>query len=204
MSRLSRANLRARDSIFTSGPEVYRGDFHATCPVDLEECVMTLEDCNEETREAQLLLRSGTEDLPRMNKILQNQRVFLLIDEKTVDRYKMDLADEIEPAINEMLERAEQGLKLLQRKEALLQAKVENMRSAPPKVAAPSHRPETRRMQMLTKQSQKLENEVVALEAEIRQLVRNRQSLSFWEEDSSDPHRNDRRRMQSGIVLIVK
>lgn len=48
MSRLSRANLRARDSIFASRPEQYLGDIQARCPPDLEECVMAMEDCCEE------------------------------------------------------------------------------------------------------------------------------------------------------------
>lgn len=48
MSRLSRANLKARDSVFAGGPELYRGDIQAICPPNLEECVMAMEDCCEE------------------------------------------------------------------------------------------------------------------------------------------------------------
>jgi len=48
MSRLSRANLKARESIFAGGPEQYIGDIQARCPPDLEECVMAMEDCCEE------------------------------------------------------------------------------------------------------------------------------------------------------------
>ena len=48
MSRLSRANLKARDSIFTSGPSIYRTDAMTLCPPDLEECVAAIEDCCEE------------------------------------------------------------------------------------------------------------------------------------------------------------
>jgi DASH complex subunit SPC19 len=50
--------------------------------------------------------------------------VFLLVDEGTVRKYKADLADEIEPSINELIERAEQGLKALDKQESVLQAKV--------------------------------------------------------------------------------
>lgn len=46
------------------------------------------------------------------------------MDEGTVRRYKADLADEIEPQINELIERAEKGLKALSRKQALIQSKV--------------------------------------------------------------------------------
>ena len=48
MSRLSRANVKARESIFTSGPEQYIGETQARCPPDLEECVLAMEDCCEE------------------------------------------------------------------------------------------------------------------------------------------------------------
>ena len=48
MSRLSRANIKARESIFASGPEQYIGDIQARCPPDLEECVLAMEDCCEE------------------------------------------------------------------------------------------------------------------------------------------------------------
>ena len=48
MSRLSRANVKARESIFTSGPEQYIGDAQARCPPDLEECVLAMEDCCDE------------------------------------------------------------------------------------------------------------------------------------------------------------
>ncbi|KAG6916477.1 hypothetical protein DXG01_006671 [Tephrocybe rancida] len=106
MSRLSRANLKGRESVFAGGPELYRGDIQAICPPNLEECVMAMEDCCEEAR------------LEGFSK------VFLLIDEGTVKRYKADLVDEIEPSVNELLERAEQGLHALYKKESALQTKV--------------------------------------------------------------------------------
>lgn len=74
-----------------------------------------------------------------MNKVLENQKVcfislwyhalnclqvFLLIDEGTIRKYKTELADEIEPQINELIEHAERDLKALSRKQALVQSKV--------------------------------------------------------------------------------
>ncbi|GLB34194.1 putative spc19 [Lyophyllum shimeji] len=172
MSRLSRANLKARESVFAGGPELYRGDIEAICPPNLEECVMAMEDCCEEAYEAQQLLRNGTRDLPRMTKILQSQRVFLLIDEGTVKRYKADLVDEIEPAVNELIERAEQGLKGLYKKESALQTKVEAARAKPRSTAGilGPQKLEVRRLQMLTKQRERLEDELQALEAEVEAL----------------------------------
>jgi hypothetical protein len=48
MSRLSRPNLKGRESIFAGGTEQYRGDIQAICPPNLEECVAAMEDCCEE------------------------------------------------------------------------------------------------------------------------------------------------------------
>lgn len=48
MSRLSRATIKARESVFASGPEHYIGDIQARCPPDLDECVLAMEDCCEE------------------------------------------------------------------------------------------------------------------------------------------------------------
>jgi DASH complex subunit SPC19 len=46
------------------------------------------------------------------------------VGDETVRKYKADLTDEIEPAIFELIELAEQGLKSLQKKEAVLKTKV--------------------------------------------------------------------------------
>lgn len=51
-------------------------------------------------------------------------QVFLLIDEATIRKYKADLTDEIEPQINELLSRADKGLKVLQKREGALRTKV--------------------------------------------------------------------------------
>ncbi|KAF8897866.1 Spc19-domain-containing protein, partial [Infundibulicybe gibba] len=165
---------KARESVFAGGSELYRGDIEAICPPNLPDCVMALEDCCEEVCYSYRLLRGGTQDLLRMTKILDNQRVFLLIDEGTVKKYKTDLADEIEPSINELIERAEAGLKTLQKKESILQTKVDNAQSRPLRAAGgktTSQKLEARRLQMASKQRERLEDEVKALEAEVMALV---------------------------------
>jgi hypothetical protein len=48
MSRLSRVNVKARESVFAIGPEHYIGDTQARCPPDLQDCVTAMEDCCEE------------------------------------------------------------------------------------------------------------------------------------------------------------
>ncbi|KIL70424.1 hypothetical protein M378DRAFT_189929 [Amanita muscaria Koide BX008] len=176
MSRLSRANLKARESVFGAGSEIYRGEIQATCPASLSECVMALEDCCEEAYEAQNLLRNGTQDLLRMSKVLDNQRIFLLVNESTVKRYKAEIADEVEPQITELLRRAEQGLEALVRKETLLQNKRENAKLNPQRAGGgttSAQRLEARRHHLLVKQRERLEEELKALKAEVEELERN-------------------------------
>ncbi|KAF9236210.1 Spc19-domain-containing protein [Melanogaster broomeanus] len=182
MSRLS--TIPTRESVFAGGHDLYRGDANAVCPPNLRECVLAMEDCCEEAHEAQQLLRNGTFDLPRMNKVLESQKVFLLIDEGTVRKYKADLANEIEPQINELIERAESGLKAFRRKEGLIQSKVSVSRHTVQSRAATAptaNKREERRVQMLLKQRQRLEEEVRVLESEILALVRSatNHSLQF-------------------------
>ena len=108
-------------------------------------CALRFTVC-EQLYEAQALLRNGTRDLPRMTKILQNERVscylfflfeilpsnhsidpfqvFLLVNEDTVKKYKSSLADEVEPAISELIQRAEEGLASLEKTQQLLETKV--------------------------------------------------------------------------------
>ncbi|KAH9943179.1 Spc19-domain-containing protein [Epithele typhae] len=175
-SRLSvHPRLGPRESIFPGNPSLYQAvDTNATCSPYLSECVMAMEDCCNEAYEAQELIRTGTYDLPRMSKILESDRVFLLVDEGTIRRYKADLTDEIEPQINELISRAEKGLQVLLKKESLLQAKAEAAQSRPSSRAgsntAGMSKLDVRRLQMLSRQRQKLEDELAELQAEIDEM----------------------------------
>ncbi|TFY66635.1 hypothetical protein EVG20_g4453 [Dentipellis fragilis] len=144
VSRLS-VRPRPRDSIFPGGAELYRsGDAPAVCSPNLRECVLAMEDCCEE--------------------------VFLLIDEGTVRKYKADLSDEIEPQITELISRAEKGLKALLKKESALQAKVKTAQSQPQTGTTTSNKLGNRRLQLLAKQRERLEDEIRQIESEVLSL----------------------------------
>jgi DASH complex subunit SPC19 len=72
---MSRHLRPARESIFTSGPDHYRGESQVLCPPNLRECVLAMEDCCQEAHAAQELLHDATKDLPRIKKVLESQRV---------------------------------------------------------------------------------------------------------------------------------
>ncbi|KZT66052.1 hypothetical protein DAEQUDRAFT_675816 [Daedalea quercina L-15889] len=179
VSRLSvHPRYAPRESVFTSAPEMHRSE-NAVCSPFLRECVLAMEDGCEEAREAQKVVREGTYDLPRITKVLENERVFLLIDEFTVRKYKADLTDEIEPQVNELIARAERGLQILLKKESMLQTKIESLLASRPSSRAAitvnttgMSKPDIRTIQMRTKERQRLEDEAAALQREVDALVR--------------------------------
>lgn len=100
----------------------------------------------------------------------------MLIDEATVRRYKADLTDEIEPQINELISRAEKGLRILLKKESTLKAKVDanqsrfSSRAAMTVNTSGMSKLDVRRIQMLTKERERAEEEMAALEKEVAEL----------------------------------
>ncbi|KAH9049689.1 hypothetical protein EDB84DRAFT_952276 [Lactarius hengduanensis] len=103
-----------------------------------------------------------------MAHVLDNQRVFLLVDEGTVKKYKADLSDEIEPQITELVSRAEKGMEALQKKRLLLQTKVKTAQSKP--LPPSTSDGVNRRLQLLVKQRERLEAQARELEAEILEM----------------------------------
>ncbi|KAF8645512.1 hypothetical protein AX16_007796 [Volvariella volvacea WC 439] len=172
MSRALKPSLKSRESVFNMGPD--RGEVQVQCPPHLEECITAMEDCCEEVWAAQTLLRRGTRDFPRMTTVLQSQRVYLLVNEATVKRYQADLAEEIEPSIEELIERAESGLKELNKKAHQLQKKVEvaELRPVPVGTSMASQKAEAKRLQIMKKTRERLEAEVRSLEAHVEELER--------------------------------
>jgi DASH complex subunit SPC19 len=52
------------------------------------------------------------------------KQLFTLINESLAEMYRAQLAEEVEPQITELANRAEKGIKLLERKEIVLASKV--------------------------------------------------------------------------------
>ncbi|KAK7696243.1 hypothetical protein QCA50_000896 [Cerrena zonata] len=177
--RLSRQSLHPRyaprESVFAGHPDHYRGDNYAVCSPFLRDCVQAMEDCCDEAYETQEIVRLGTYDLPRMSRVLESERVFLLIDEGTIRKYKADLTEEIEPQINELLSRAEKGLRLLMKQESMLRTRVEGSQqdSAPARGKVNTKgmsKIDARRVQMLVRQREALEKELEALQLDVEEL----------------------------------
>lgn len=71
------------------------------------------------------ILDEGVSDFPRLKKVLQTQQHFELVPEKTLKQAQQALADEVSPAIEQLLTTAEAHLKQLARKEQSLKARSE-------------------------------------------------------------------------------
>jgi len=71
------------------------------------------------------ILDEGVSDFPRLRKVLQTQQHFELVPETTLKAAQQSLADEISPAIEQLLSTAESHLNQLARKEQSLKARHE-------------------------------------------------------------------------------
>ena len=103
--------------------------------------------------------------------------MFLLVGESTVRRYKDDITDEIEPQIRELLSRAQKGLGLVVKREHLLRTKAESMQQSKQTSKSSVNtvgmtKLEARRVQMLVRQQERLDQELAALQQEVDNLVR--------------------------------
>lgn len=110
-----------------------------------------------------------TQEISRLSRILQNNRVFTLVPEKRVKAYAAQQYEDIEPQITELLDLAEKSIKLLERKEKTLKLKVESMQKSGPETSIEA-RNDVRKAKMLIKQRELLERELISLEKECAAL----------------------------------
>jgi len=139
---------------------------------NLRDCVLALGNCGKQATQAKQILHDGCSDLPRIQRVVHHEKYFTLVSETTVREYKSDLRDVIEPQVNELIERAEKGLRVLERREASLRARADTISSRPPSRlgginTTGMNKLEARTMQMLVGQRKKLEEELLLLEDEI-------------------------------------
>lgn len=71
------------------------------------------------------ILDEGVSDFPRLRKVLQTQQHFELIPETTLKAAQRSLAEEISPAVEQLLSTAESYVNQLGRKEQSLKARYE-------------------------------------------------------------------------------
>ncbi|EJD53666.1 hypothetical protein AURDEDRAFT_53214 [Auricularia subglabra TFB-10046 SS5] len=147
------------------------------CSPHLQSCVSALEDCLHQVHALSTNVHEAISDLPRLASVLESERMSVMVNEPIIELYKAQMAEEIEPQIFEMVQRAESGITALDRKERTLKAKLEaaqtraSTRPTNPHAGTVSSKLEARRIAQVAKQHAQTEKEIQALAEEIQQLV---------------------------------
>ncbi|KAB5593218.1 hypothetical protein CTheo_3300 [Ceratobasidium theobromae] len=177
---IRRSLAQPRQSVFTAGgsvvplnegPASHLSYLHATVQM-VARCSATLGEIAEEQK------TEGTHDLERLIRVIENQRLFVLIDEPQLKAARSQLEDEIGPQLNALLERAEKAIDALDAKEQSLVSRISAVKSSQAAAAAKaasaatavSKHGDARRLQLLQTRRQRAETEMEAIEEETRKL----------------------------------
>ncbi|KAF8338870.1 uncharacterized protein EI90DRAFT_3117943 [Cantharellus anzutake] len=179
-----RSSLQARPSAYLNiGNVSVAQDVTAA-----ESCVLAAGACHEILLDGLESFEAETQELLRLSRVLQNNRVrilicvewsefrvdlqvFTLVPEKRVKAYAAQQYEDIESQVTELLGLAEKSIKLMERKEKALKMKVESLQNKEPEVSIEA-RNDARKAKMLIKQRELLEKELIALEKECAALER--------------------------------
>ncbi|CUA77921.1 hypothetical protein RSOLAG22IIIB_06874 [Rhizoctonia solani] len=174
---IRRSLAQPRQSVFSAGgsvvplnegPASHLSYLHATVQM-VARCSATLSEIAEEQK------TEGTHDLERIMRIVENQRLFVLIDEPQLKTAQNQLEDEIGPQLKTLLERAEKAIETLEAKEQSLLSRISAVKSsqaaaAAKASAAASKRGDARRLQLLQTRRERAERELEEVEAETRKM----------------------------------
>ncbi|QRV72363.1 SPC19 domain-containing protein [Ceratobasidium sp. AG-Ba] len=177
-----RSLTQPRQSVFTAGgsvvplnegPASHLSYLHATVQMTAR-CTSTLAEIAEDQRV------EGTHDLTRLMRVIENDRLFVLIDEPQLKAARSQLEDEIGPQLTTLLERSEKAIDALDTKEQSLRSRIASVKASQAAAATKAaetaaasgaaRRGDARRLQLLQSRRQRAERELEAVEAEARQL----------------------------------
>lgn len=101
------------------------------------------------------ILDEGVSDFPRLRKVLQTQQHFELVPETTLRAAQQSLAEEISPAIEQLLSTAESYVNQLARREQSLKARYELLegRLGPERISSSNQRPDRRSISFASRPS---------------------------------------------------
>jgi len=165
------SSLRPRDSVYPT--VVLARDSTFTCSPYLTACVEGLEDCATHLHTAENHLYHGVFDFPRLSKVLESERMSLMVSESTMRLFKNQISDDIEPQIIELMRRGEKAIKLLERRESTVKTKLDALKS---RAADLSHgqstaaKLEAKRLSQLKKQRSHAETQLRTLEVGVEAM----------------------------------
>jgi len=119
---------------------------------------------------AQSTIREGAKDLPRISRILDNERLFVLVNENLIRQYASQLKEEVEPQVTELLRLAGEGLESLERSQRCLSTQVDVSDQKPRSIVSATSKMEMRRFNLLESQRERLQKEIQSLEAELARI----------------------------------
>ncbi|KAG8884056.1 hypothetical protein FRB97_005278 [Tulasnella sp. 331] len=175
-------NYGARASVYDPRPSTYYGGSQSGASGGylsaILNCCAGADDALDQLDGASELLSKGTDDIDRLAKIVHSTRLYVLIDEPTLDQIKSDVTDAVVPQLEKLIEQGEKALTNLEKSMNSLQKKADNLQSrltAQPArdqhAGAPLHvRNEIRKTKLLVKQERMMQNELDALQNEIDDL----------------------------------
>ncbi|KAF8603471.1 hypothetical protein BDV93DRAFT_523258, partial [Ceratobasidium sp. AG-I] len=179
---IRRSLAQPRQSVFSAGgsvvplnegPASHLSYLQATVQMTAR-CSATLGEIADDQR------TEGTHDLTRLMRVIENERLFVLIDEPQLKAARMQLEDEIEPQLNALLERSEKMIDALDAKEQSLKSRISAVKLSQEAAATraaqtaaatgASKRGDARRIQLLQGRRQRAERELEMIEAETKRL----------------------------------
>lgn len=143
------------------------------------------------------ILDEGVSDFPRLRKVLQTQRHFELLPETNLKAAQQSLAEEVSPAIEQLLSTAESYINQLGRKEQSLKARYEllegRLEAGQRKEARVSNfnmrvqsaGPQALQAKKMQQKKDQLEFAIERLELQLKQKERDlRKSMAFVRDDA--------------------
>ncbi|KAK9898647.1 hypothetical protein P389DRAFT_167182 [Cystobasidium minutum MCA 4210] len=96
----------------------------------LDSCCNNLVQSNATLHASLTSVTEGTEDYPRLMRVLTNERVYELVSQDEILQAQLEIQREVEPQIKELIQLAEEGLYELQQRERNLNDTAENRKQA--------------------------------------------------------------------------
>ncbi|SCV67807.1 BQ2448_5418 [Microbotryum intermedium] len=153
---------RARQSI-------YPGPVALTYWSTLDHCLQHLHASCSNLNAASTTLHHGTYDFPRLAQVVDSRRAFDTVTESEVTAAQRELANEMQPQISELIQRAESGLETMKKRERLLRTRVEKRATLPSRapLVAPNLDALETELDALRKKKQALGKQVEGLEQQL-------------------------------------
>ncbi|KAK4056825.1 hypothetical protein OIO90_002075 [Microbotryomycetes sp. JL221] len=156
---------RARQSVYPAPPAPIYWSALDSCSSSLQSACTSLTN-------ATVTLEHGTFDFPRLAQVVQSRRAFDLVTESEVQAAQRALAAEMGPQITELIQRAEQGLETVKKREKALRQKVDKRSVVPTRTQA-----EPPNVSALERQLKSLQKRRDMLSTTVERLDRQAESL---------------------------